>query len=193
AIALVLGSMAALALNRSSSRFKGLMVAFLISPLIVPRVVTAVGLFYLFAQLGIVGTTLGLVLGHAVIALPFVVITMSAGMKSYDTRLDQAAATLGATPLKTALYVMLPILKGSVLAAFLFAFIISFDDLSIALFTSGGLVSTLPKQMWDDMTLQLNPTISAASVVVTLLTLALLACAARATRNVTRLTNQPAN
>jgi ABC-type spermidine/putrescine transport system permease subunit II len=107
-----------------------------------------------------------LILGHAVLALPFVFITVAAVLKGYDWRLDQAAATLGANRRRILLEITVPLLRGGLVAAFLFAFITSFDDLTVALFVSGGITVTLPKQMWDDMILQLNPTLAAVSTVV---------------------------
>ncbi|MFY8152255.1 MAG: ABC transporter permease, partial [Hyphomicrobiales bacterium] len=113
-----------------------------------------------------VATDLGLIIGHTVLAIPFALVTMAAVLKSYDQRLDQAAATLGANRLKTLTGVTIPLVKGGLVAAFLFSFITSFDELTIAIFVSGGVKTTLPKQMWDDMILQLNPTLAAVSVVV---------------------------
>ena len=181
-LATLLGGFAALALARSESRWRGAMFAFFLAPMIVPRIVVALGLFYLFAQLGLVATESGLVLGHSVLALPFTFVTVAAVLKGYDWRLDQAAATLGATRLKILLQVTVPLLKGGLVAAFLFAFITSFDDLTVALFVSGGVTTTLPKQMWDDMILQLNPTLAAVSVVVFVLVTALLVTAERLRR-----------
>lgn len=113
----------------------------------------------------------------ASLALPFVFITVAAVLKGYDWRLDQAAATLGATRARILWEITVPLLRPGLLAAFLFAFITSFDDLTVALFVSGGIVVTLPKQMWDDMILQLNPTLAAVSTVVLVLVTALLAAA----------------
>lgn len=181
-LATMLGGFAALALARSTSRWRGAIFAFFLAPMIVPRIVVALGLFYLFAQVGLVATNLGLVLGHTVLALPFTFVTVTAVLKNYDWRLDQAAATLGATRLKILWQITMPLLKGGLVAAFLFAFITSFDDLTVALFVSGGVTTTLPKQMWDDMILQLNPTLAAVSVVVFGLVMALLVVAERLRR-----------
>ncbi|MDB5374680.1 MAG: transporter permease, partial [Belnapia sp.] len=178
-LAVVLGGFAALALARSESRWRGAMFALFLAPMIVPRIVVALGLFYLFAQLGLVATEAGLVLGHTVLALPFTFVTVAAVLKGYDWRLDQAAATLGATRFKVLAQITVPLLKGGLVAAFLFAFITSFDDLTVALFVSGGITTTLPKQMWDDMILQLNPTLAAVSVVVFVLVTVLLVTAER--------------
>ncbi len=142
------------------------MFALLLAPLIVPRLVIATVLFWLFARMGLVGTTTGLVIGHTVIALPFVFITILAVMKTYDRRLDLAAASLGASPLKTALRVTLPLIGTGLVSAFLFACIISLDELNVALFSSGGLTATLPKLMWDEATLRFSPLLAAVSTFV---------------------------
>jgi ABC-type spermidine/putrescine transport system permease subunit II len=171
--------LAALALARSNSRWGGVVFATFLAPLIVPRIIIAVGLFYLFAQMGLVATDMGLVIGHTVLALPFAFVTITAILKNYDWRLDQAAAVLGANRFKTLLLVTVPLVKGGLVAAFLFAFITSFDELTIAIFISGGIKTTLPKQMWDDMILQLNPTLAAVSVVVFVIVTVLLLLAER--------------
>jgi ABC-type spermidine/putrescine transport system permease subunit I len=173
-LATLLGGFAALALARSTGRWRAALFGLFIAPMIVPRIVIALGLFYLFAQLGLVATEAGLILGHAVLAMPFVFITVAAVLKGYDWRLDQAAATLGASRRRVLLEITVPLLKGGLVAAFLFAFITSFDDLTVALFVSGGVTVTLPKQMWDDMILQLNPTLAAVSTVVFVLVTTLL-------------------
>ncbi|AOB33703.1 ABC transporter permease [Bordetella sp. H567] len=163
---LVLGFGAALALVRLSPGAAKATFAFLIAPLIVPRIVTAVGLFYLFSRIGLAGTNAGLVIGHMVLAIPYVVVTLAAALKNFDWRLVDAAYTLGAPPIKRLTTVMLPLLKPALMAAFLFAFLVSFDELTIAIFVSGGLKTTLPKQMWDDMLLSANPTLAAVSFVL---------------------------
>jgi len=123
----------------------------------------AVGMFYFFAKVGLVGTSFGLMIGHTVVAAPYVVMTMMAVLRNYDTRLDLAAQSLGATPWQTLRHVTFPILAAGLLSSFLFAFATSFDELTIALFASGGLTSTLPKQFWDEVTLQISPVIAAVS------------------------------
>lgn len=178
-LATCIGGFAALALAHSRTRWGGLIFAFFLAPMIVPRIVIAVGMFYLFARLGLVATDLGLVIGHTVLAIPFAMVTVSAILKTYDMRLDQAAATLGANRVRTLAYVTIPLVKGGLVAAFLFAFITSFDELTIAIFVSGGIKTTLPKQMWDDMILQLNPTLAAVSVVVFVIVTSLLLLAER--------------
>jgi putative spermidine/putrescine transport system permease protein len=166
----VVGFFAALAamavaflLVRGQMRGKALLLAFVLSPLIIPRMIIAVGMFYFFSKVGLVGTSLGLVLGHTVIAIPYVVMTMMAVLRNYDTRLDMAAQSLGARPWQTLRYVTFPIIAAGLTSSFLFAFATSFDELTISLFASGGLSSTLPKQFWDEVTLQISPVIAAVS------------------------------
>lgn len=182
-LATLVGGLAALALARSASRWRGVIFALFLAPMIVPRIVIAVGLFYLFARIGLVATDLGLIIGHTVLALPFAFVTVAAVVKGHDWRLDQAAATLGANRFKTLMLVTAPLLKGGLVSAFLFAFITSFDELTVAIFVSGGIKTTLPKQMWDDMILQLNPTLAAVSVVVFLIVMSLLLVAERLRRS----------
>ncbi|RWK79854.1 MAG: ABC transporter permease subunit [Mesorhizobium sp.] len=179
--ATVLGGFAALALARSHSRWNKAIFGLLLAPMIVPRIVIAVGLFYLMAQIGLVATNTGLVIGHTLLAIPYSFITVGAVLKGYDWRLNQAAATLGAGQGTILLRITLPLLRGGVVSAALFAFVTSFDELTIALFISGGLKSTLPKQMWDDMYLQLNPTLAAVSVVVLMIVTIILLIARRMT------------
>ena len=165
-LAILIATPAAFVLVRRGFFGKGAVLAFLMTPLILPRMIIAVALFYLYARIGLVGTTFGLVLGHTVLAVPYVVITVMAVLKSYDERLDQAAATLGASTWKTLRYVTLPLIAPGIVSAFLFAFIVSFDELTIALFTTGGLSATLPKLMWDDAVLKVSPLLAAVSTVL---------------------------
>jgi putative spermidine/putrescine transport system permease protein len=168
-LAMVTGVPVAFLLVRSAMRGKGVMLAFVLSPIVIPRIIIAVGLFYFFARVGLVGSALGLILGHTVVAVPYVVMTMMAVLRSYDVRLDLAAQSLGAKPLATLRYVTFPILGAGMLSSFLFAFATSFDELTIALFASGGLNATLPKQFWDEVTLQVSPVIAAVSTCLFLL------------------------
>lgn len=163
ALALVLGFGASLALVRLPARWRKPLFAVFIAPLIVPRIVVAVGLLYLFARWELAGTNAGLVIGHTVLAIPYVVVTLSASFKRFDWRLDDAAKMLGASAFTRVRTVLLPLLAASLGSAFLFAFIVSFDDLTIAIFVSGGINTTLPKQMWDDIQLAVTPTLAAVA------------------------------
>jgi putative spermidine/putrescine transport system permease protein len=163
ALSLVLGVPAAFVLSRQRLFARSAILAFIVSPLILPHIVVAIGLFYVYARIGLVGTSLGLILGHTVFAVPYVVITMMAALKNYDHRLDQAAATLGANTWQTLRRVTLPVLRAGVFASFVFAFVRSFDELTVAMFVSTGVATTLPKQMWSDALLKINPTLAAVS------------------------------
>ncbi len=165
-LALGIGGMAAFFLARQRMFAKTAAMAFILSPLILPRIVIAVALFYFYARLGLIGTEIGLILGHTVLALPYVVITVMAVLKNYDQRLDQAAASLGASPPRVLWHVTIPLIKSGLIAAYLFAFVTSFDELTIALFISSGLATTLPKQMWDDAILKVSPTLAAVSTLL---------------------------
>ena len=162
-LSMLIGVPAAFLLARAQIRGKAMLLAFVLSPIVAPRIIIAVGLFYVFAELNLVGTSLGLIIGHTVVCVPYVVMTMVAVLRNYDTRLDLAAQSLGANPMKSLLYITFPILAAGMFSAFLFAFATSFDELTIALFSSGGLNATLPKQFWDEVTLQVSPVIAAVS------------------------------
>src|SRR5262252_1800715 len=149
-LAMCLGAPAGFFLARTSFFGKTAAMGFILTPLILPRIIIAVALFYFYARLGLIGSPLGLVLGHTVLALPYVVITVMAVLKNYDQSLDQAAASLGASPLRILWHITVPLIRSGLIAAFLFAFVTSFDELTIALFVSAGVATTLPKQMWDD-------------------------------------------
>ncbi|MBV6657495.1 MAG: ABC transporter permease subunit [Devosiaceae bacterium] len=165
-LGLAIGVPAAFALARRSFRGKQVLFALTVAPVVVPNIFIAVGLFYLFSRLGLTSTTVGLALGHAVLAIPYVVVTMMAVVRDYDERLDYAAYTLGANKLRTLVEITLPLIRPGLVSAFMFAFIISFDELTIALFLTGGTMITLPKKMWDDAVLQVSPELAAASVLL---------------------------
>jgi ABC-type spermidine/putrescine transport system permease subunit II len=165
-LATTIAGLAAYAVARGRTRFTGAIFALFLAPMVVPSIVTALGLFYLLAGLSLAGTNTGLAIGHTVLALPLVFVTQLTAFRQHDWTLDHAAATLGANRARMLWHVTVPLLKGSVAAAFLLAFIASFEELTVAIFVGGGLRTTLPKQLWDDMIQQVNPTAAAASVVV---------------------------
>ena len=164
--AMLVGVPAAFMLVRKQFFGKGAVFAFLVSPIITPHIILAISLFYLFAKLHLIGTYLGLILGHTVVTMPYVIVTVMAVIKNYDLRLDQAAWTLGAGKLQTLRFVTFPVIKGGLIAAFMFAFIISFDELTMAIYLTGGEFATLPKQMWVDAVMRVNPTLAAVSTVM---------------------------
>lgn len=181
-LSLLLGFGATLAMTRMPRRATRPLFALLVAPLIVPRIVVAVGLLYLFSRFGLTGTNAGLIIGHTVLAIPYVVVTLAAGFQRFDWRLDDAARLMGASPWRRVRTIVVPLLLASVTAAFLFAFLVSFDDLTIAIFVSGGINTTLPKQMWDDIQLAITPTLAAVSTTLIVLIALVVSVSARLRR-----------
>ena len=148
-MATILGTFAALGLNRAEYPGKSLILAVLISPIIVPIVITAAGMFYFYAKIGLTGSLAGLIFAHATIGVPFVVITVSATLAGFDHNLVRAGASLGADPFRVFFRVTLPLILPGVIAGALFAFITSWDELVIAIFLTGTEEHTLPRRMWS--------------------------------------------
>jgi putative spermidine/putrescine transport system permease protein len=165
-LSLVLGISCSFVLTRRTFSGQKAVVGLVLAPMILPRIAIGVAMFYLFVHLDLVGTTLGLVIGHTVLALPYVVIALAANLIVYDQRLDEAAWVLGANMWRTLIHVTLPIMRGGIIAATIFAFMTSLDDLSVALFITGGEQATLPKQMWNSMTLQATPILASVSTLI---------------------------
>ena len=161
--ATILGLAAALALVRGTFRGKGIIYAILLSPTIVPTIITAIALYFFFAKWKATGSVLAMALGHTVLALPVVVIIMAATLQGFDTRLEMAALSLGASRLLTLRRITLPLIAPGVLSAALFAFLTSFDELLIPLFLSGVEVQTLTVRIWNSLSLEVDPTITAVS------------------------------
>ena len=130
----------------------------------------AIGVYFFYARIGLVGNPLALILAHTALAVPFVVINVSATLYGFDLRLEQAALNLGATPWRAFWQVMLPIIRPGVLAGAVFAFISSFDELIVALFVSGSTAVTLPRKMWQSIRFEIDPTIAAVSTLLILFT-----------------------
>ncbi|MGE9552818.1 ABC transporter permease [Erwinia amylovora] len=162
-LATVLGVLASVGLVRGEFRGKGLVMAILISPMVAPVVIIAVGMFFFFARLSLLNSYLGLVLAHALLGVPFVVITVVAVLKSYDTNLSRAAASLGASPFLTFRKVTLPLIAPGVFSGALFAFAASFDEVVVTLFLASPRQRTLPIQMFAGIRENLDPTIAAAA------------------------------
>jgi len=161
--ATALGLLAALALVRGRFRGKGVIYAVLLSPLIVPTIITAIGLYFFFVRLKATGSIVAMALGHTVLALPVVVIIMAAALQGFDIRLEQAALSLGASRLAALRRITLPLILPGLLSAALFAFLTSFDELLIPLFLSGVEVQTLTVRVWNSLVLEVDPTIAAVS------------------------------
>jgi putative spermidine/putrescine transport system permease protein len=165
-LATALGTMAALALLDSKRRWTSATRVFLIAPMIVPGVVIAVGIYYVFLRWQLTETFLGFVFAHTVLAIPIVVITVGASLQSFDTQLVRASQSLGAGPVTTFRTVTLPLILPGVLGGALFAFLTSFDESIVALFLSGPEIRTLPIVIFLSVTSSLDPTIAAASTIL---------------------------
>lgn len=175
--ATLLGTAAALGLTRERVPLRDFVTTLFLMPMVVPVIVTAVAVYRMYARIELVGTIIGLVLAHTVLALPFVIINVSAVLQGLDIRIEHAARSLGATPLQTFRYVTLPLIRPGILAAALFAFLSSFDELVVALFISGDRAITLPVRMWSGLRFEINPTVAAISTILIALTLVVLSTA----------------
>lgn len=173
-LATVLGTTAALALDRGRVPGAGVVHAVLLAPMVVPQIVAAIGVYSVFLQWRLSGTLAGFVLGHTTLAVPFVVVAVSASLRGYDRRLDLAAASLGASPLATFRRVTLPAVLPGVLSGMVFAFVTSLDEVVVALYLQSPTLHTLPVQMFSSVTVETDPTIAAASSLVLVVTTALI-------------------
>jgi putative spermidine/putrescine transport system permease protein len=173
-LATILGTAASLALVRGRFRGRNAVNAFLVSPLIIPGIIVAIGVYFFYARMQIVGSPFALALAHTALAIPFVVINVSATLYGFDERLEYAAMNLGANRWQTFWKVTLPIIKPGVFAGALFAFITSFDELIVALFISGTGAVTLPRKMWDGLRTEIDPTIAAVSTLLITLSVLIL-------------------
>jgi ABC-type spermidine/putrescine transport system permease subunit II len=164
-IALVLGTLAAYGLLRGNVPGKRLMDSNFMAPMILPSIITAVALFIAFAKTGLHGSFLGLVLAHTILVLPYVVLIMQVAIKSFDVQIEQVAMTLGASKTRVLLQIVLPNLVPSAVAAWIFAFVISFDEVVVTLFVAGTHL-TIPKRMFNELVMQINPTITAVATLL---------------------------
>jgi putative spermidine/putrescine transport system permease protein len=174
ALATPLGTLAALGLARLTSALKPVLIALLLAPMFVPLIIVAVAVYYLFAPLGLAHSFFGLVIGHTILATPFVVIVVYATLRGFDVSLLRAAASLGAPPLTVLRRVLLPLIAPGVFAAAVFAFTTSFDEIVLALLLAGAGQKTLPLQMFDGIHDQISPAITAAATLLFLLSVLLL-------------------
>jgi putative spermidine/putrescine transport system permease protein len=173
-IATPLGVLTALALARFSFRGKAIVEGFVLSPLMLPTMIIAVGLYLLLSPMKFVGTVTGLVLGHLVLATPFVVSTVAAALRATDDSLERAARSMGAGPFTAFRRVTLPLIMPAVLTGAFFAFLASFDDFVVALFMSGTAAKTLPKRIWEAIREEVDPTTAAVAALLVTISLVLL-------------------
>lgn len=179
-LAVSLGTLAAIGLTQPHVPYRKQITALLISPMIVPLIITSAGMFFFYSrpfgvtELGLQGTYAGVVLAHAALGIPFVIITVTATLSSFDTSLTRAAANMGADPVTTFFRVQMPLILPGVISGGLFAFITSFDEVVVVLLVGSAGQKTLPWQMFIGLREQISPTILAVATILVVISIALL-------------------
>ena len=168
------GILASLGLSKPYMPFRKAIMAIMISPLIVPLIITASGMFFFFAKYNLVASYAGLILAHTVLGIPFVVITVTATLVGFDHNLTKAASSLGGSPLYNFFKVQMPLILPGVISGALFAFITSFDEVVVVLFIGGPEQITLPRQMWSGIRQEISPTILSAATILVIFSILLL-------------------
>ncbi len=169
------GTLAAIGLSQPHVPFRRAIMAILISPMIVPLIISAAGMFFFYSRIGLQGTYWGVVLAHAALGIPFVIITVTATLVGFDRSLTRAAANLGADPVTTFFRVQMPLILPGVISGGLFAFITSFDEVVVVLFVGSAGQKTLPWQMFTGLREQISPTILAVATILVVISIILLA------------------
>ena len=174
ALATTLGTLAALGLASSAMPARRMVMGLLISPLVTPLIISAAGMFFFYSSVGLTQTHVGLILAHAALGTPFVVITVTATLTGFDANLTRAAASMGAGPLRTFRQVQLPLIAPGVFSGALFAFATSFDEVVVVLFMGGVEQRTIPRQMWAGIREQISPAILAVATFLVVFAVTLL-------------------
>jgi putative spermidine/putrescine transport system permease protein len=187
-LSVLLGLLASIVLVRE--RFPGKTVSYvlILSPLIVPGIIIAIAVFFLFSRLHMIGSPAAMAIGQAVITLPLVVVIVSATLQGFDQRLEQAAIICGASPARAFFHVTLPIIAPAVVSSALFAFLTSFDELLIPLLLADPTTITLPVRIWTSVIMQIDPTITAVSSLLVAFALVVLAVVGALRRPLARAT-----
>ncbi len=173
-IATFLGTLAALGLSRAHAPYRTAIMGLLISPMVVPLIISAAGMFFFYSRLGLQGTLPGVILAHAALSAPFVVITVTATLVGFDQSLIRAAANLGASPTRTFLKVIMPLILPGVISGALFAFVTSFDEVVVVLFVGSFKQRTIPWQMFSGIREHISPTILAVATLLVCVAILLL-------------------
>lgn len=173
-LATVLGTIAALGLSRPEMPFRRAIMGLLISPMIVPLIITATGLFFFYSATGLAHTYAGIIMAHATLGIPFVIITVTATLVGFDHSLTRAALNLGAPPVTVFREVTLPLILPGVISGALFAFVTSFDEVVVVLFVAAYDQQTIPRQMWNGIREQISPTILAVATILVVFSVVLL-------------------
>lgn len=174
AIATVLGTLAAVGMTSPHMPFKALITALMLSPMIVPLIIMAAGMFFFYTRLNIVGTYVGIIVAHAALGIPFVMISVMATLSGFDRALYHAGLSMGASPLRCFRDVVLPLIRPGVISGALFAFVTSFDEVVVVLFLAGPGQRTVPRQMFAGLREQINPTILAVATLLIMVSIAFL-------------------
>ena len=173
-IATTLGTLAALGLSRPHMPFRAALMALLISPMIVPLIISAAAMFFFYSRINLQGTFIGVILAHAALSTPFVVITVTATLSGFDQSLIRAAQSLGASPTRAFFKVVAPLILPGVISGALFAFITSFDEVVVVLFVGSYEQRTIPWQMFSGIRERISPTILAAATILVCVSILLL-------------------
>ncbi|MGV6811573.1 MAG: ABC transporter permease [Brevirhabdus sp.] len=173
-LATALGTLAALGLSRPEMPFRRAIMAILISPMIVPIIITATGLFFFYSMTGLANSYFGIILAHATLGIPFVIITVTATLVGFDHSLTRAAANLGASPSTTFFKIIMPLILPGVISGALFAFVTSFDEVVVVLFVAAHDQQTIPRQMWNGIREQISPAILSVATILVIISILLL-------------------
>ena len=173
-ISVSLGTLAAIGLSQSHVPGRRAIMAILLSPMIVPLIISAAGMYFFYSRIGLQGTYIGVVLAHAALGIPFVIITVTATLVGFDRSLTRAAANMGAGPVTTFFRVQMPLILPGVISGGLFAFITSFDEVVVVLFVGSAGQKTLPWQMFTGLREQISPTILAVATILVVVSIGLL-------------------
>jgi putative spermidine/putrescine transport system permease protein len=176
-LTMVLATMAAIPMVRANFSRKSIVYAVLLAPMIIPVIITAIALYFVFAQMGLNGTVLAITIGHTIVVLPIAFVVLSSTLQGLDPRLEKAAISLGASPLAAFYHITLPLLMPGILSAGLFSFLTSFDELIIPLFLGGPATQTLAVRIWNSVVMEIEPTISAVSVFLIAMTIVVMVLA----------------
>lgn len=173
-LAVILGTVASIGLSSPKMPFKNFIMIIVISPMIVPMIILAAGLYFFYAYTNLLDTYAGLVIAHAILGVPFVVINVLSSLNAYDPNFTKASYSLGAGKIYTFFHIMFPIIRPGVISGALFAFITSFDEIIVMMFLAGAEQRTIPRQMFSGLREQISPTILAASSLLLLFSVILL-------------------
>jgi len=185
-LSVVIGFFAALALTRGTFRGREALRALFLTPMILPVVVLAIGLYAFFLRIGLNGTLTGFVIAHLVIALPFAIISIGNALEGFDQSIEDAAVLCGASPWEARFRVTLPGIRHGLFAAAIFSFLVSWDEVVLAIFMASPTLQTLPVKIWTTLRQDLTPVVAAASTLLVLFTIVLMLLVALVRKGLTK-------